>query len=267
MLGVSSSIGPAIPIPAELTSRSSRPGARCALRRGGGSRRRSQRPPSPGARRARRLPLRPSRSCGRRVSAGTPRRAACARSQARSPTNRPLPSAARSTGPSLQSQEGAGNGALELGRGGLVRLLLSPLNGGGASRPRFLPSMGGARRVDPDVTRGTLTNLVDERLTDPYISRFNPGEGCLGHRNRSRQADRPRFLRRLCREVPGRAARGAAQGFVPVEAENLLVGLAPADDAAVYRSTTSARSSSRSTSFRPSSTTPATTARSPRRTR
>jgi selenophosphate synthase len=55
------------------------------------------------------------------------------------------------------------------------------------------------------------------------------------------------------------------RGFLPVEEENLLVGLAPADDAAV--STTSARSSSRSTSSRPSSTTPATTVRSPRRTR
>ena len=30
-------------------------------------------------------------------------------------------------------------------------------------------------------------------------------------------------------------------GFVPAEAENLLVGLAPADDAAVYRLTTSGR--------------------------
>ena len=57
------------------------------------------------------------------------------------------------------------------------------------------------------------------------------------------------------------------RGFVPAEAENLLVGLDPSDDAAVYGSTTSARSSSRSTSFRRSSTTRAISARSPRRMR
>ena len=43
-------------------------------------------------------------------------------------------------------------------------------------------------------------------------------------------------MRRLRSQVLGRAPRAAARpASFPVEAENLLVGLAPADDAAVYR--------------------------------
>ena len=70
-----------------------------------------------------------------------------------------------------------------------------------------------------------------------------------------RQADRPREARRLRGEVLGGAARGAAAGFVPAEAENLLVGLAPRTTRPSTGSTTSGRSSSRSTSSRRSSTT------------
>ena len=47
--------------------------------------------------------------------------------------------------------------------------------------------------------------------------------------------DLARAERRLCRQVLGGPARGALRGFVPAESENLLVGLSPADDAAVYK--------------------------------
>ena len=57
------------------------------------------------------------------------------------------------------------------------------------------------------------------------------------------------------------------KGFVPVEAENLLVGLAPADDAAVYRIDDERAIIFTLDFFPPVVDDPATTARSPRRTR
>ena len=42
-------------------------------------------------------------------------------------------------------------------------------------------------------------------------------------------------MRRLRGEVLGCEARGTGSGFVPIDSDDLLVGLAPADDAAVYR--------------------------------
>ena len=77
-----------------------------------------------------------------------------------------------------------------------------------------------------------------------------------------------RAERRLRGEVLGRAgSRSSCAGFVPAEAENLLVGLARPTTPPSTGSTTSARSSSRSTSSRRSSTTRRSSAGSPRRTR
>jgi selenide,water dikinase len=77
---------------------------------------------------------------------------------------------------------------------------------------------------------------VDEIGLDPYPSRFRPRE--------AQQVDTDTGSVKLTdlAVCGGCAAKYSAArlekllaGFVPIEAENLLVGLAPADDAAVYR--------------------------------
>ena len=77
--------------------------------------------------------------------------------------------------------------------------------------PWLILSAGGNRSGHQVVTTVNRPQSVDERLTDPYISRFNPREGCFGHRNRARQTDRPRLVRRVCREVFGGPSRAAAR--------------------------------------------------------
>src|SRR5436853_6998781 len=76
---------------------------------------------------------------------------------------------------------------------------------------------------------------VDESRLDPYPSRFNVRRLAL-------DTETGRVKLTDLAACGGCAAKYSAarleellQGFVPVEAENLLVGLAPADDAAVYR--------------------------------
>jgi selenide, water dikinase len=88
-----------------------------------------------------------------------------------------------------------------LGRGGTARLLLSPDGGGALRRRRLFPY--------PSKFMGTDTGRV--KLTDLAAC-----GGCAAKYSAARLEE-------------------LLAGFVPVEAENLLVGLAPADDAAVYR--------------------------------
>jgi selenide,water dikinase len=77
---------------------------------------------------------------------------------------------------------------------------------------------------------------VDEEAVDPYISRFSDAGGSVV------DIETGRVKLTDLASCGGCAAKYSAArleqllaGFVPVEAENLLVGLAPADDAAVYR--------------------------------
>src|SRR6266550_5445399 len=99
----------------------------------------------------------------------------------------------------------------------------------------FLFPAGGNRTGHQVVTTVNRRQSVDERVTDPYISRFNPGRVSL-------DIDTGRVKLTDLASCGGCAAKYSAArleqllaGFVPAEAENLLVGLAPADDAAVYR--------------------------------
>src|SRR5438034_4530320 len=98
------------------------------------------------------------------------------------------------------------------GRGGTERLLLSPESHGGTTMVPPWPILwtGGNRTGPRLVTTVNRSQSVDERLTDPYISRFNPREGCFGHRNRARQTHRPRLVRRVRREVFGGPSRATA---------------------------------------------------------
>jgi hypothetical protein len=69
-----------------------------------------------------------------------------------------------------------------MGGGGTERLLLSPESHGGTTwflRGQFILFPGGNRSVHRVVTKVERTQSVDERLTDPYISRFNPGRASL----------------------------------------------------------------------------------------
>ena len=90
-------------------------------------------------------------------------------------------------------------------------------------RPRFVTSL-------------SRTQSVDESSQEPYSFRLNAEEDSLVDTQTGRVK-----LTDLA-SCGGCAAKYSAarleellSGFVPVEAENLLVGLAPADDAAVYR--------------------------------
>src|SRR3989454_5619805 len=96
-------------------------------------------------------------------------------------------------------------------------------------------SAGGNRSGHQVVTTVDRPQSVDERLTDPYISRFNPGRAVL-------DIETGRVKLTDLASCGGCAAKYSAArleqllaGFAPAEAEDLLVGLAPADDAAVYR--------------------------------
>src|SRR5262249_30849330 len=82
--------------------------------------------------------------------------------------------------------------------------------------------------------RRTAETSVDEGETDPYSSRTETGHPMDLETAGVKLTD--------LASCGGCAAKYSAArleqllaGFVPVEAENLLVGLAPADDAAVYR--------------------------------
>jgi selenide, water dikinase len=105
------------------------------------------------------------------------------------------------------------------------QLLLSPDSGGGSWPPPFFRKL----RISTGIFFSSRTSL-DARAKRPYSSADKMGTetsavkltdlascgGCAAKYSAAR-------LEQLLR------------GFVPVEAENLLVGLAPADDAAVYR--------------------------------
>src|SRR5207237_10313717 len=80
-------------------------------------------------------------------------------------------------------------------------------SGGRSCRVPPLPGDGGLARRLRHTVRGMET---------PTLTGLTAGGGCAAKYSAAR-------LEQLL------------QGFVPVEAENLLVGLAPADDAAVYR--------------------------------
>src|SRR5712691_2189679 len=94
---------------------------------------------------------------------------------------------------------------------------------------------GGNRSGHQVVTTVNRPESVDERVTDPYISRFNPGRAAL-------DIETGRVKLTDLASCGGCAAKYSAArletllaGLVPADAEELIVGLDPADDAAVYR--------------------------------
>src|SRR2546423_5695675 len=119
-------------------------------------------------------------------------------------------------------------------RGGTERLLLSPKEAGGgadgvAARPYAREYEGFDSRIKGD------RRPIDECGTGPYSSRnASEEDGVETETGQIKLTD--------LASCGGCAAKYSAarleqllKGFVPVEAENLLVGLAPADHAAVYR--------------------------------
>src|SRR2546421_6096711 len=119
-------------------------------------------------------------------------------------------------------------------RGGTERLLLSPKGAGGGvdgvvARPYAREYEGFDSRIKGD------RRPIDECGAGPYSSRnASEEDGVETETGRIKLTD--------LASCGGCAAKYSAArleqllaGFVPVEAENLLVGLAPADDAAVYR--------------------------------
>jgi len=111
--------------------------------------------------------------------------------------------------------------------GSTTKLLLSPEHGGGFGR-RFFVSRGlnrFSRGIGPDgwaLTAATTVGTIPEARRHPLetaqvkLTDLASCGGCAAKYSAAR-------LEELLR------------GFVPVDSENLLVGLAPADDAAVYK--------------------------------
>ncbi|MDX6402384.1 MAG: selenide, water dikinase, partial [Gaiellaceae bacterium] len=110
----------------------------------------------------------------------------------------------------------------------------SPLNGGGVRAAAFISFWREYGRV-PRRNKVNRRHSVDEKVGDPYISRFTLREASLDTKTgRVKLTDLATCGGCAAKYSAARLEQLLA-GFVPVEAENLLVGLAPADDAAVYR--------------------------------